>query len=241
MWVQPAGCGPEGQVAQDTPLTYRVQFENVGTGRAHNIFIEDVLDDDLDLSTVTMVSSSHPVTGVQVDGNKLVISLEGVDLAGTLGPETNHGDVVFTVRPLPIEDQIDGYVENTASITFDFNDPVVTNTVINTFLDDPCLATAVPHDPLPTSNYLGSNFPNPFNPRTTITYGLAKQGRVTIAIYNVNGALIRTLVSEDKPAGWYDVNWDGRDQGGRQVASGIYFSQMRAGSFSDSKKLVLLK
>jgi hypothetical protein len=182
------------------------------------------------------------MTGVQVSGgNKLEISFEGIDLAGTLGPESNHGQVMFTAWPLPIEDQNDGYVENTAKITFDFNDPVITNTVVSTFVDDPCVATAVPRDPLPTSNYLGSNYPNPFNPTTTITYGLAKQERVTVAIYNVNGALVRTLVSDDKPAGWYTVNWDGRDQGGRQVASGIYFSQMRAGSFSDSKKLVLLK
>lgn len=241
MAVQPIGCGPDGQVAQGSPLTYSIQFENVGTGKAHNIFVEDVLDDDLDLTTVSIVASSHPVTGMQVNGNKLVISFEGIDLPGSLTPAASHGKVVFTVRPLPVAEQFDSYVENTASITFDFEEPVITNTVINTLVDDPCVTTAVPHDPLPTSNYLGSNYPNPFNPSTTITYGLAKQERVTIAIYNVNGALVRTLVSDSKPAGWYDVNWDGRDQSGRAVASGIYFSQMRAGSFSDSKKLVLLK
>jgi uncharacterized repeat protein (TIGR01451 family) len=240
MLVQPRGCGPDGEVAMDQPLTYSIKFENVGTGRAHNIFIEDVLDEDLDLSSVSLVSSSHPVTGFQINGNKLVISLEGVDLAGTLGPETNLGEVVFTARPLPVEDQNDGYVENTASVFFDFNDPVVTNTVKNTFLDEPC-ATPVSHDPLPQSNYLGSNYPNPFNPTTTITYGMAAQGHVTIAIYNINGSLVRTLVSDDKPAGWYTANWDGRDQAGRPVASGVYFSQMRAGKFSGSKKLVLLK
>ena len=224
----------------DTPLAYLIKFENVGTGRAHNIFIEDVLDEDLDLSTVSLVSSTHTVTGMQVNGNKLVISLEGVDLAGALGPETNLGEVVFTVRPLPVEDQNDGHVENTASVIFDFNDPVITNTVVNTFLDSPC-ATPVSHDPLPLSNYLGSNYPNPFNPTTTIAYGLKARGHVTLAIYNINGSLIRTLVSDDKPAGWYTVDWDGRDQRGNPVASGVYFSQMRAGSFSGSKKLVLLK
>ena len=240
MLVQPRGCGPDGEVAMDQPLTYSIKFENVGNGRAHNIFIEDVLDEDLDLSTVSLVSSSHPVTGFQINGNKLVISLEGVDLAGTLGPETNLGEVVFTARALPVEDQNDGYVENTASVFFDFNDPVVTNTVKNTFLDEPC-AVPVSRDPLPTSNYLGSNYPNPFNPETTIPYGLQARGHVTIAIYNINGSLIRTLVSEDKAAGWYTVNWDGRDQHGTQVASGVYFSKMRAGSFSVSKKLVMLK
>jgi uncharacterized repeat protein (TIGR01451 family) len=225
MAVQP-GCGPDGQVAQGAPLTYAIQFENVGTGRAHNIFIDDVLDEDLDANTVSIVSSSHPVTGVQVSGgNKLQISFEAIDLAGTLGPESNHGQVIFSVRPLPIEEQNDSYVENTASITFDFNDPVITNTVVTTFVDDPCVATAVNNGPKPLSNYLGSNYPNPFNPTTTITYGLATQARVSIAIYNINGSLVRTLVSEDKPAGWYTVNWDGRDQSGRAVASGVYFSR----------------
>jgi flagellar hook assembly protein FlgD len=88
---------------------------------------------------------------------------------------------------------------------------------------------------------LGQNYPNPFNPSTTIEYGLKSRSEVSIGIYNVNGQLIRVLVSESKPAGIYSIEWDGRDQRGTPVASGVYLSRMRAGAYLETKKLLLLK
>jgi uncharacterized repeat protein (TIGR01451 family) len=131
--VDPIGCGPGGNILADTPLMYKIRFENVGPGSAHNISIEDVLDANLDVASLTVVASSHPLTGVQIDpGNTLVLSFDGIELAGTLGPGDNKGWVVFAINPMP--NLPDGTtIQNTAAITFDFNEPVVTNTTVSTY------------------------------------------------------------------------------------------------------------
>ncbi len=90
---------------------------------------------------------------------------------------------------------------------------------------------------------LHQNFPNPFNPDTTIKYDLAESADVTLQIYNVLGQVVRTLVvSEAQNAGRYQIRWNGMDDRGVPVSSGIYFYQISAdGKFSDVRKLMLLK
>jgi hypothetical protein len=91
------------------------------------------------------------------------------------------------------------------------------------------------------SNSLAQNHPNPFNPQTTISFSIAQRGNVRLNVYDVNGALVRTLANETRAAGAYDVTWDGRDDRGRAVASGVYFYKLTAGSFTQTRKMVLLK
>jgi hypothetical protein len=93
----------------------------------------------------------------------------------------------------------------------------------------------------PAVTYLAQNAPNPFNPATAIPFGLAAPGRVTLSIYDVSGRLIRTLVDETRSAGLYRETWNGRNEGGRSVASGIYFYRLRAGTFNETKKMVLAR
>ncbi|MCY3683297.1 MAG: T9SS type A sorting domain-containing protein [Gemmatimonadetes bacterium] len=90
---------------------------------------------------------------------------------------------------------------------------------------------------------LHQNFPNPFNPDTTIKYDLAESADVTLQVYNVLGQVVRTLVaSEAQNAGRYQIRWNGMDDRGVPVSSGIYFYQISAdGKFSDVRKLMLLK
>ena len=89
---------------------------------------------------------------------------------------------------------------------------------------------------------LYANYPNPFNPTTTISYALPVRGKVKLAIYNLLGQQIRTLVNAEQPAGVHQVQWDGRNDAGKQVSSGIYFYQLKAGnSFLETKKMVLLR
>jgi hypothetical protein len=91
-------------------------------------------------------------------------------------------------------------------------------------------------------NYLDTNYPNPFNPSTTIRFGVAQRGRVTLRIFDVRGALVRTLSDEVREAGVeHRVRWDGRDDGGRSVASGVYFLHLEAQGFFEAQKLVLLR
>jgi len=93
----------------------------------------------------------------------------------------------------------------------------------------------------PTEFALLQNFPNPFNPETTISYNLAESGDVSLRIYNVVGQVVRTLVAERQSAGRYQVRWNGADDRGVPVSSGIYFYQITAGKNQDVRKLMLLK
>jgi hypothetical protein len=100
--------------------------------------------------------------------------------------------------------------------------------------------------PVPEQSALLQNYPNPFNPETWIPYKLANSGDVTIKIYNVQGQLVRTLNLGRREAGFYvskenAAYWNGRNDSGEQIASGIYFYQIKAGTFDATKRLVILK
>ncbi|MFH0880500.1 MAG: FlgD immunoglobulin-like domain containing protein [Lentisphaerota bacterium] len=88
---------------------------------------------------------------------------------------------------------------------------------------------------------MDQNQPNPFNPATQIAYRLPVDGNVRLAIYNILGQQIRALVNGFTPAGVYSAVWDGRDDAGRQVASGVYLYRLDAGKFSTVKRMMLLK
>jgi len=99
-----------------------------------------------------------------------------------------------------------------------------------------------PADNLPTVFSLSQNYPNPFNPSTDIAFTLPAASRVKIDILNVLGQQVRTLKDEYTEAGAYTITWDGRDQAGSSVASGVYFYRMKAGNqFEEVKKMMMLK
>ena len=84
---------------------------------------------------------------------------------------------------------------------------------------------------------LSQNNPNPFNLIPTIEFTLAKSGFVTLQIYDVLGRKVRTLVSEELSSGYKSVLWDGKNDDGDDVASGVYFDQLKVGDFSEPKKM----
>ncbi|MDO9390237.1 MAG: S8 family serine peptidase [bacterium] len=88
---------------------------------------------------------------------------------------------------------------------------------------------------------LFQNNPNPFGAGTTISYQLPAENRVALKVYNVAGQLVRTLVNSKQPAGSYSVKWDGRDDGRRQLAAGVYLYRLEAGESRFTKKLVMIK
>ncbi len=93
----------------------------------------------------------------------------------------------------------------------------------------------------PFSFQLLQNFPNPFNSHTTISYQLSQDELIHIAIYNLAGQKIANLVNEKQKAGRYTVKWDGRNDAGQPVASGVYFCRFLSSSFSATKKLIFLQ
>ncbi|MEK7263744.1 MAG: M4 family metallopeptidase [Bacteroidota bacterium] len=94
---------------------------------------------------------------------------------------------------------------------------------------------------IPTEFSLSENFPNPFNPVTTINYGLKENVNVELKIYNLIGEEIITLINEYQEAGYKTVTWDGKDNTGYNVSSGLYIYRIVAGNFSQSNKMILLK
>lgn len=89
---------------------------------------------------------------------------------------------------------------------------------------------------------LYDNFPNPFNPQTTLRYEIPQSSHVDLKIFNIQGRLVRTLVNEDKPAGSYQTKWDGKSDEGILQASGVYFYRLEAGDgFVETRQMVLLK
>ncbi|MFO7660062.1 MAG: C25 family cysteine peptidase [Candidatus Cloacimonadaceae bacterium] len=94
---------------------------------------------------------------------------------------------------------------------------------------------------IPAVTKLEGNYPNPFNPSTTIRFGLKEPGQVAINIYNNKGQLVRTLVSENKKAGMHSVVWNGTDNSGKPVSSGVYLYRMQAEGLSQTRKMMLMK
>ena len=94
---------------------------------------------------------------------------------------------------------------------------------------------------IPKTYSLEQNYPNPFNPTTRIRYHIPEAAQVQILIYNTLGQRVRTLVDESRPAGAYEVTWDGTNDLGVRVASGIYIYQMKAGNFDQIRKLIIIK
>jgi hypothetical protein len=94
---------------------------------------------------------------------------------------------------------------------------------------------------LPMAFALGQNYPNPFNPETRITYALPEPAHVTIAIFNALGQKVRTLVDVDKAAGSHEIFWDGRNDLGHTVGSGIYFYQLRTVDAKLTRRMLLIR
>ncbi len=93
----------------------------------------------------------------------------------------------------------------------------------------------------PNVTYLDQNFPNPFNPVTSIRFGLKEPSYVSLRIYDAAGRLVRILVDGRRDGGNYREVWDGEDNAGRAVASGVYFYGLKAGTFEETRKMVLLR
>jgi hypothetical protein len=118
----------------------------------------------------------------------------------------------------------------------DFEMVEVLSVVTSVDEDDPVVEGGIPVD-----YALHQNYPNPFNPSTTITYAVPTAGMIGLDIYNVLGQKVRTLLHEVRPAGTWQTVWNGMDDTGKLVPSGIYFYRLSSSDVSITKKMMLLK
>ncbi len=93
----------------------------------------------------------------------------------------------------------------------------------------------------PSEFVLCQNYPNPFNPQTKIKYSVAEGQNVKLAIYNVLGQRVKTLVDEYQTAGHKLAHWDGKDENENEMSSGVYFYRIEAGALVQTRKMVLLR
>jgi hypothetical protein len=107
------------------------------------------------------------------------------------------------------------------------------NLVVPTGVDD--------QDGIPRTFDLEQNYPNPFNPETTIRYQVANTAEVKIQVYNVMGQLVKTLVDRKQAQGNYTIQWNGRNNRGQIVATGVYLLKMQAGDFTKVRKMAFIR
>jgi hypothetical protein len=155
---------------------------------------------------------------------------------GIIDPQTGTAEINLTCAP----GLFPGF-----SFLIDFNAKTAALTILEISNCNACSAVQFSFAPTdveilntdtPDKFYLSQNFPNPFNPGTKINYSIPLSGFVTLKIYDIMGNEIATLVNEEKSAGNYEVEFDGSN-----LSSGLYFYTINTGSFSQVKKMILLK
>lgn len=177
-------------------------------------------------------SSAHPVREVTVKLEKLpdwtCFETREVKVADILAPEAErNAEFVFDVRegiPLGTEGTLVLLVEG-----------------VEGSWRKKITLSLVPQTPIPKVTALGQNQPNPFRASTVISYQISAPMQVTLKVYDLAGSLIRTLATEMKPAGFYEMEWQGKDDALQIVPDGIYFYRLMAGDFTATKKMVVLR
>lgn len=203
--ASPEGVGSSHTVLPGTDFTYTIRFQNTGNAPAQNIFILDTLDANVDVSTLEILASSHTMVPTLLTGNILRFSFSNINLPDSVNDEPNsHGYVTYRISPLSSVTN-GAVIENTAGIYFDYNAPVITNTVFHTI--DFFLST---------NHTIGGNakatvYPNPA--KELIYVKLVKPERADVRLFDVTGRMVlsetlvdsRTLTVRHLPAGVYKV------------------------------------
>ena len=157
---------------------------------------------------------------------------------GTVSATTNSMGAYTLVVPI-------GYHSVTASAAgYDSLtvDDVLVNYNLATTVNFVLQETSNADDHLPVvATALNGNYPNPFNPETTISYSVKEAGRVKLEVYNIKGQLVRTLVDEEQTTGHYKLVFDAKDDRGRSIASGVYMLRMAAPGYRKTSKMILMQ
>jgi alkaline phosphatase D len=176
------------------------------------------------------------ISGINVTtlkGNSQIMPLE---TAASLAPGQSK---IFQFALLPA--QGDKFDTTQALVTFICNDPAGNKTVFARGVAWPTGVENRERFSLPSTHELGQNYPNPFNPKTTINFSLPAPGFVEMYIVNVLGQRVRTLINMDMKVGYHKTAWDGINERGFEVRSGIYFIVMKCGDVTKLRKIMLVR
>ena len=206
----------------DDYFTYTVHFQNTGTAPSINIHVEDTLDGNLDLNTFQFLDASHENYNVTLNGNILSVLFPNIMLVdSTVSVDSSQGYIQYRIKPktgLPVTTKI----YNTASIYFDFNEAVVTNTTINMFrpyttgVDENQFADGVSIYPNPASEFINVNFKS-------------SSKNVSVKIYDATGRLVKNI--DNAKTGESSINIS-------ELESGLYMMNVNDGKSSVTKRFV---
>ena len=260
-WSQLTSVGPNVTLHSDTGLAsfttyaYRVQAYHSGAGSAFSNVATATTGGNGPMAHVGALTGSSASTGKRWSATAVVTvhdashaPLSGATVVGvwsgasqTTSTTDASGNATFTNG---------GLKKGVKSVQFDVADLQVSGGTYDPGANDGAASITIQQasgdqlaaDQLvPIRVTLSQNHPNPFNPSTTLRYGLPAGARVQLVLFDALGRHVRTLVDERQSAGFHTVLWDGRNQRGAQVASGIYIYRLRAGSHEISKRMLLMK
>tara|TARA_Y100001958_G_scaffold65022_1_gene43659 strand:+ start:110 stop:877 length:768 start_codon:yes stop_codon:yes gene_type:complete len=157
-----------------------------------------------------------------------------VTLSATVNSEMVGQDVVLeAIEDLALDTRLIVSDANGAALSSDFHEALWTVGSDSFLLDND------PTSPITFS--LSENYPNPFNPTTTIDFSIAEPGMVNLSIFDASGRLVKNLVSENKNVGSYSATWDGTTDSGVNASTGMYFYTIETEGFVETKKMMLVK
>jgi hypothetical protein len=226
-------------------------------------YIEGTADGDAHLEFHHIVEVDEGYDGgnvaISTDGgaNWTVIDPEGgypnSTIIGLIGDDTMRGYSTETDNWVEAIFDLTDYIGETVSFRFRFGSTNNTDyrgwfidhfVIYGAFIEpemDPAFVDAPDIDHTPAHYALSQNYPNPFNPTTEIHYTIPTNTTVDLFIYDVSGKLVRTLVSEEQSEGYYSVTWNGKDDHGETVSSGVYLYHIQAGEYTKTRQCLLLK
>ncbi len=183
----PKGYSEEHFIEKNTSIEYNIRFQNTGTDTAFTVRLEDQLDENLDWTSIATGASSHAYRMELQQGGKLIFHFENINLPDSTANELeSHGFVQFRINQLP-DNPLGTIIENNADIFFDFNDPILTNTVFHTIGENFILSSTI-ETITPDIKVLVA--PNPFNQYAMISLDAKILTDVNFELYNLYGQLI---------------------------------------------------
>jgi hypothetical protein len=208
-----------------------------GGGHGNDVTVQTDIQPLCELYGVSILFAGHNHYYARADVNGIQHITTGGGGAPLRTPDTGYPDIVTTASEHHYCDiWIDDGVLTFAAVT------AGGDTLDQFTLNGPVTSLENPSEGMPSAKFaLHDAYPNPFNPSTTFTFTIPVSSKVELSIYDVYGRKVRTLLDDMKEAGRYTQLWDGRDDDGRALSSGIYFCRLHAGEYHQSKKVLLLK
>jgi hypothetical protein len=228
--VKPKGQTSKGYIdVQDSVLEYKIHFQNVGNYKAQNVFILDSLDTDLDWTTMRPIYQSHPCKVTITDNGVIRFAFDNINLPAQVNDDFgSNGMVVYTIKTkknLPDGTEF----KNTAAIHFDFNEPVITNTTLNT------LKKGVFVETLPVKNNGFELYPNPATNTCFAMLNNNAAGNGMIKIMEMNGR-VASMQAVTFQKGKQQIAIDVSNLG-----SGVYFVSLNSLNGAQTQKLVIIR